>query len=594
MSSPQPLLLTEVYCHVYDPQDSAAYVCFDNTGTTPVPLTDWALLWNGARLRFPAGAAIAPGASCYIAWSASGFAHELTRSPNFAIGPATDVATLQPDGAAPAPLDSAQGTVGLIAPDGTVADSVAWGSATPAAGWNGPPLPAPARGQLLQRAIDEAALGPESSGTFLLVGSGDASGTAWRQGTDWMPRRQAVVGQGRFPYPSFAAKDLVTFVTPDCAYATIGEFLDRATQRLDICLYELTQQGLLPRIEAARQRGVGVRLLLEGRPVGGFPASYRQVIEQLQSLGVEVRINHAAGDGFQRYIYVHAKYAVADGQHCLIMSDNWSHESTPDKPQTGLRGWGVTLESPELASYLEGVFTFDWNPASPDSQVYNTAHVVDEINVPPDSAGTTDMLGAPEAIAPDRAAPLPIPDPVQPATFAGPVTITPFLAPQHALLATRAISGLLRSATQRLDIQQMGVEYFWGPVSAGSPETTPNLFLAEVLAAARRGVRVRLLLDAAFVRAGATRDNGVTQRWLQDLIARESLPLEVRLLDYQRTHMGIHNKGVIVDERWSLVSSINWSQNSPLSNRELGLILASPEVAQYYGRVFDSDWQQGQ
>ena len=52
----------------------------------------------------------------------------------------------------------------------------------------------------------------------------------------------------------------------------------------------------------------------------------------------------------------------------------------------------------------------------------------------------------------------------------------------------------------------------------------------------------------------------------------------------------IHNKGVIVDSRKVLISSINWNTNSPTFNREAGVIIESPETGMYYGRAFSDDW----
>ena len=39
-----------------------------------------------------------------------------------------------------------------------------------------------------------------------------------------------------------------------------------------------------------------------------------------------------------------------------------------------------------------------------------------------------------------------------------------------------------------------------------------------------------------------------------------------------------------------LVSSINWNSNSPQFNREAGVIIDHPGVAQYFRAVFEDDW----
>ena len=47
---------------------------------------------------------------------------------------------------------------------------------------------------------------------------------------------------------------------------------------------------------------------------------------------------------------------------------------------------------------------------------------------------------------------------------------------------------------------------------------------------------------------------------------------------------------MIVDDRYVLVSSINWNSNSPNFNREAGVIIDHPGVARYFLDVFEDDW----
>ena len=52
----------------------------------------------------------------------------------------------------------------------------------------------------------------------------------------------------------------------------------------------------------------------------------------------------------------------------------------------------------------------------------------------------------------------------------------------------------------------------------------------------------------------------------------------------------IHNKGMIVDNKSVLISSINWNENSVTRNREAGIIMENEDVAKYYTDVFLYDW----
>jgi phosphatidylserine/phosphatidylglycerophosphate/cardiolipin synthase-like enzyme len=67
--------------------------------------------------------------------------------------------------------------------------------------------------------------------------------------------------------------------------------------------------------------------------------------------------------------------------------------------------------------------------------------------------------------------------------------------------------------------------------------------------------------------------------------------LEARCADLSTNEIDkIHNKGVIVDSQYVLVSSINWNSNSPNFNREAGVIVDHPGVARYFLDVFEDDW----
>lgn len=584
---PSPLLLIEAHVHDHNPDQSATYVCISNTTTSTVNLTGWQLLSSGTPLQFPPGAAVAGGASLWIARDARAFAREMTHSADYTLLPAADVPVMLGSAAA---WDPQHGSIALLNPAGVPVDALVWGDAPPIAGWRGPGVPMPEAGVLCRRAIDEQTLSATCPG--LPAGAG-AEAAAWRQGSDWLPRRAPRVGQGELPLPTCSAPSAVAFTSPDCAYGAIAGFLDAAQSQLDLNLYLFTQEALAAHVEAALQRKVRVRVLAEGEPMGTGPLPDRDLLQRLHDAGAQVQVLQATPEGFKRYHFDHAKYVVADGKRCLIMSDNWTHDSTPTRAQTGLRGWGVILDSPDLAAHLTHVFERDWNPNTPDSRPFPESRLPVIIeSLTPASAGAP-RIGLVENIEIERLQPLPLVNPATPLAVTSPTTIIPVLAPQHALLATRGISGLLAGARRTLDIQQASVPPCWGYDEDASPDRTPNLFLTEMLAAARRGVRVRLLLDGSHISPKDQKDNADTQQFLANIAGRENLPLVVRVLDYKSTHMSIHNKGIIADGQQVLVSSINWTENSPLNNRELGLILQNSEIVRYFADLFERDWQGG-
>jgi len=121
-----------------------------------------------------------------------------------------------------------------------------------------------------------------------------------------------------------------------------------------------------------------------------------------------------------------------------------------------------------------------------------------------------------------------------------------------------------------------------------------NPYLSAAINASRRGVHVRVLLDSYYYNVEGKNDNDEMVALINRIAAAEHLPLEARLADLEANRISkIHNKGVIVDGRRVLVSSINWNSNSPNFNREAGVIIDHKGVAEYFTAVFEDDWSPG-
>jgi hypothetical protein len=127
----------------------------------------------------------------------------------------------------------------------------------------------------------------------------------------------------------------------------------------------------------------------------------------------------------------------------------------------------------------------------------------------------------------------------------------------------------------------------WGP-SSGTPESDPNPRLQALLAAARRGARVRVLLDGFLDSEG---ENAETVAYLRQVAQGEQLDLQARLGN--PTSLGLHNKMVLVriGSRGHVhAGSINGNETSSKLNRELALQVQSDAAYSYLQAVFDYDW----
>ena len=133
---------------------------------------------------------------------------------------------------------------------------------------------------------------------------------------------------------------------------------------------------------------------------------------------------------------------------------------------------------------------------------------------------------------------------------------------------------------------------FWG-AEASNISDDPNPRLEAYLAAARRGAKVRVLLDAYFDNQdlASPRSNLRTVEYLNAMALNEGLDLQARRRN--PTGQGIHNKMVLAQiggRGWVVVGSLNGGEVSAKLNREMALKVASDEAYSYLADVFWYDW----
>jgi phosphatidylserine/phosphatidylglycerophosphate/cardiolipin synthase-like enzyme len=51
-----------------------------------------------------------------------------------------------------------------------------------------------------------------------------------------------------------------------------------------------------------------------------------------------------------------------------------------------------------------------------------------------------------------------------------------------------------------------------------------------------------------------------------------------------------HTKGIVIDSSKAVVSSVNWTNQGTMVNRDAGVVFHDAEIAEYYGKIFEFDW----
>lgn len=335
---------------------------------------------------------------------------------------------------------------------------------------------------------------------------------------------------------------VTAFTLPD-APTMATDTLAGADRRILFAGYTFTDRSVADELLTAADRNVTVRVLVDGDPVGGMTNRQATILDRLTDAGIEVRV---LGGDHARYDYHHAKYAVVDDR-TLVTTENWKRAGVGGN---GSRGWGVVTDQPRIVEGLAETFRADagWHDARPWAEYRSDESFERE----PAANATFRPAFDPQSV---------------------PVEETRLLvAPDNAEQALRSLIG---NATESLDVQQVSIG------SRGQP------FVQSTLAAARRGVRVRVLLSSAWY---VEEENKQLVGWLNERASDENLPLTARLAQPRGRFKKIHSKGVIVDGDQVVVGSMNWNNNSARDNREVALVLDGEAVGAYYQRVFEADW----
>ncbi|SFR45595.1 phospholipase D-like domain-containing protein [Halogeometricum limi] len=335
--------------------------------------------------------------------------------------------------------------------------------------------------------------------------------------------------------------DATAFVLPDAPGVPV-ETLRSADDRLLLAGYTFSSDRVADALVAAHRRGVRVRVLVEGSPVGGASTRQAEMLDRLVDEGIPVAV--VAGPR-ARFSYHHAKYAVADDS-AVVLTENWKPSGTGGRDS---RGWGVRVDSARTADELASMFAAD---ASGRGVVrwesYRTGREF-VADAPPDAT-------YPERFAPESVR-----------------------ATEVRVLTTPGNAG--EEVIRRVD----GAEE---RIAVVTPRIDPDgRFFAALVRAAERGVEVHLLLSNAWYDEESNRAVVARARELNE----SGLPIRSRIARPSGDFGKVHAKGAVVDGEYAVVGSLNWNDHAATENREVVLELAGEEPAAYYLRVFDADWR---
>jgi len=350
---------------------------------------------------------------------------------------------------------------------------------------------------------------------------------------------------------SFTQSKVCVFVAPDSSFAGIRKILDSANKTLKIMVYEFWSPDIKEKIIDALNRGVKIYLLVEGETYG-TEGNYwnRDTLSELYELNrtqnkpIWIRLENTDR-------YLHAKVIIADGSMVFVSSENFMPTSYPPKPNAieltpydrPSRGWGTIIKNPAIAGVYEGFFdsiffsdalSREYNP-----EEYREAPERDGIKVFRPIASIKEFNAY----------------------------VYPVFSPDNSF---DTIKWMISRANYTIYLSLMYIV---------SDSNVVDQLIDELVKARNKGVTIHIILEDDF--AG----------YYGDIVPRlRSHGFHVVPAFSQDEILFLHNKGIIVDDVLVLIGSINWSGKALSENWEAGILIKSREVALYYKRIYEYDW----
>lgn len=369
-------------------------------------------------------------------------------------------------------------------------------------------------------------------------------------------------------------------VSPDAGLTTLQKFLVGTRHSLTIGMYDFTSGEILKMVLNDLAPSKTLQMVLDNpAPNATRDQTDTQTVNELgQQLGGRAKIMRAlvrsdpfAAEWMFPYAY-HIKVIIRDGSAFWLSSGNLNNSNEPDlssPPQYEDRDWHVIIEDAGLAKTFGAFLNQDFASA--------TQHQASQPQLLAAAVADAHARLAAEAIpAPPAAAPAAKHIGNVPAQVFKDVnvTITPLLTPdrlpggsQKGQYLTNIVE-LIAGAKHTLYIQLQYIESSKG--DGGDYDTLLRAIATRVAA----GVDVRLIESTEY---------GLN--WAEKMkAAGVDLTANIRLQHH------VHNKGFVVDSRKAVVSSQNFSPAGIDENRDAGVIIEHPGVAQYFEKIFVADW----
>ena len=545
------LLITEIYYHSH-PGLYNEFISIYNPSEKNIDLSGWYITNEPLEIKteqtkiiFPNNTKIYPKSKIIISENASTYYWETGKKPNFEYNYNSDTLIPQMISLKKLIMSNSGKAISLKDSHNHTIDFVIYGNTSINEDfWKGSSIPFSGEGVVLKRNINR-------NGLFADTNTSE----------DWINIKKYHIGQSDFSYEKIIENaEITAFVSPDCSYDAIVKEIRKANNSIYLNIYEFTDPFLCGELIKALIRDVTVNIFLEGSPIGGISDEERYILNRIANYGGKIRfiVSDSENKVYARYAFDHGKYLIIDNKTVIIESCNWAKTGVPKESTYGNREWGIIVRCRNVTKYFLNVFFDDWNPKRCDSYPFQNIN----LSVNPDffiDESFNRGFYNPQ---------------FKSLTIKDNFTFIPVLSPDTSY---KAIYDMINSASKNIYIQQLYIYKDW--------EERINPFIDLLVNKSKQGIDIKIILNYNPNYDSTNEKNNQTKQYLEN----HSIDVKFIYTNWS-IFSNVHNKGVIIDNKSVLISSINWNENSVINNREVGIIIENNDVVKYYTNVFFYDW----
>jgi len=369
---------------------------------------------------------------------------------------------------------------------------------------------------------------------------------------------------------------IVCHASPDAGWPTLVDFVSKTKDHLKVSMYDFTSDHILKLFEGQLQKSK-IQMTIDDPPKNpSADQTDPETVADLKSTSAAKFSSAWAlvesspeADSWMFPTAYHIKVMVRDSDTVWLSSGNLNNSNQPDmdpinnpKPsdqanaKASDRDWHVIIPSTDLAKTFEAYLDTDFQQATLHAATgVNTGKAAAKPLQTPKLSSMRQPVGGNFNFA-------------APMTVSEQMTITPLLTPDTGVYQ-KAVLDLINSVQQSLYIQ---LQYIHPTNDATKAKFTELIDAVAAKINAKKDVRI-ILSEFQVLKGG--------------LDALQAAGVD---LSHVKIQNNVHNKGFVFDHKIVVVSSMNWSGEGVLSNRDAGVIIENATAAQYYEKIFLDDW----